>query len=57
MEDQIGSIEIGKLAELVVLDQNLFDMDRSKIHTIKPLAVMMEGEFIHGEIPGQVTGL
>ena len=47
MEDQIGSIESGKLADLVVLDENLFDMDGSKIHQIKPLAVMMEGEFIN----------
>ena len=53
MEDKIGSIEIGKSADLVVLGENLFDMDRSMIHTIKPLAVMMEGEFMHGEIPGK----
>jgi len=51
MEDQIGSIESGKLADLVVLDENLFDMDRSEIYKIKPLAVMMEGEFIQGGIP------
>jgi predicted amidohydrolase YtcJ len=50
MEDQIGSIESGKLADLVVLDENLFDMNRSEIHKIKPLAVMMEGEFIRGGI-------
>jgi predicted amidohydrolase YtcJ len=51
MEDQIGSIENGKLADLVVLGENLFDMDRTEIHNIKPLAVMMEGEFIHGSVP------
>lgn len=48
MEDQIGSIESGKLADLVVLGENLFDTDRAEIHNIKPLAVMMEGKFIHG---------
>ena len=48
MEDQIGSIETGKLADLVVLDENLFEMDRYDIHKIKPYAVMMEGELIHG---------
>ncbi len=51
LENQIGSIEIGKLADLVVLDDNLFEMDRTEIHKIKPSAVMMEGELIHGELP------
>lgn len=50
MEDQIGSIEVGKLADLVVLDENLFEMDPDDIHTIKPSAVMMEGELIHGQL-------
>ena len=45
MENQVGSIEVGKLADLVVLKENLFDMDRSKIHDIRPEAVMMEGTF------------
>ena len=52
LEGQIGSIEVGKLADLLVLDENLFDMNRAEIYKIKPLAVMMEGEFIHGGIPG-----
>jgi predicted amidohydrolase YtcJ len=51
LENQIGSIEVGKLADLVVLDDNLFEMDRYEIHKIKPSAVMMEGELIHGELP------
>jgi len=50
MEDQIGSIEAGKLADLVVLDENLFDLDRHEIHKIKPAAVMMEGELVHGDL-------
>jgi hypothetical protein len=50
MEDQIGSIEAGKLADLVVLDENLFDLDRHEIHKIKPAAVMMEGEVVHGNL-------
>jgi predicted amidohydrolase YtcJ len=50
MEDQIGSIEAGKLADLVVLDENLFEMDRQEIHKIKPSAVMMEGELVHGDL-------
>ena len=51
MEDRIGSIEVGKLADLVVIDEKLFEMDRYGIHEIVPSAVMMEGEVIHGELP------
>ncbi len=51
MEDQIGSLEVGKLADLVVLDDNLFEMDRYKIHKVKPSAVIMEGKLIHGSVP------
>jgi hypothetical protein len=36
--------------DLVVLDENLFEMDRQEIHKIKPAAVMMEGELVHGDL-------
>lgn len=51
MEDQIGSIQAGKLADLVVLDETLFEMDRYEIYKIKPSVVIMEGELIHGTLP------
>ena len=51
MEKQIGSIEAGKLADLVVLDENLFEVDSNEIMNIKPLVVVMEGEVIHGSLP------
>ena len=51
MEDQLGSIETGKLADLVVLNDNLFDIDRDSIWKVKPEAVLMEGEIIHGALP------
>jgi predicted amidohydrolase YtcJ len=51
MEDKIGSIEAGKLADLVVLDENLFEMDRNEILDVEPSAVVMEGEVIHGSLP------
>ena len=51
MENEIGSVEEGKLADLVVLDENIFEMDAHDIHTIEPAAVMMEGRWIHGDLP------
>ena len=48
MEDEIGSIETGKLADMVVLDDNLFAMDRYEIHKIRPTAVVMEGKVVRG---------
>ena len=46
LEDKIGSIEAGKMASLVVLNKNIFEIPVSEIHTIDPVAVMFDGEFI-----------
>jgi hypothetical protein len=51
MESQIGSIETGKMADLLVLDDNLFDLDSNEIWKVKPAAVLMEGEIIQGALP------
>ncbi|HJO03149.1 MAG TPA: amidohydrolase family protein [Acidobacteriota bacterium] len=52
MEDRIGSLEVGKLADLVVLDEDLFMLDPADIPEVQPSAVMMEGVLVHGELPG-----
>lgn len=46
---EIGSIEAGKTADLVVLDENLLEADRRAIHKVKPAVLMMEGKLMHGE--------
>jgi predicted amidohydrolase YtcJ len=51
MENEIGSIEIGKVADLVILDDNLFNIDSAEIWKVKPAAVLMEGEVIQGALP------
>jgi predicted amidohydrolase YtcJ len=51
MENQIGSIETGKLADLVILNDNLFEIDSDEIWMVKPAAVLMEGEVIQGALP------
>jgi predicted amidohydrolase YtcJ len=50
MEDDLGSIETGKLADLVVLDRNLFEIDRYDIQNARPVAVIMEGEIVRGAL-------
>lgn len=46
MIDKIGTVEEHKKANLVVLDRNIFEIPADEIDTIKPAAVMFEGDFI-----------
>ncbi|MFK8020470.1 MAG: amidohydrolase [Pseudomonadales bacterium] len=50
MEDEIGSIAVGKAADLVLLKENLFEMDAYELHKIKPEAVILDGELLRGEL-------
>ena len=43
MEDKIGSIEVGKYADMVVLNQNLFDIDTYDIHNVKVVETIFNG--------------
>ena len=47
MEDKIGSLEVGKLADIVVLESNPFDVDVMLIEEIDVLMTMMDGEFTY----------
>ena len=44
LENQIGSIEPGKDADMVILKENLFEMDPYEIHNILPEAVIIRGK-------------
>lgn len=48
MDDETGSIEVGKLADLVVLDQNLFDIEPSRISDTKVLLTLFGGKAVYG---------
>ncbi len=47
----IGSISVGKRADLVVLNQNLFSVDAYEIHKTQPIAVIMDGQIVEGSLP------
>lgn len=46
--DELGSIEVGKQADLVILNQNLFEVSRYDVHKTRPVAVIMDGELVYG---------
>jgi len=47
MDKQIGSIEVGKKADFVILDKNLFDVDRYDIHKVKVVETILGGQVIY----------
>ncbi|MGH2573494.1 MAG: amidohydrolase [Actinomycetota bacterium] len=47
LDDQAGTVQVGKLADLVVLDRNLFEIDALEIGDAKVLLTMVEGEPVH----------
>ena len=47
-ESETGSIEVGKLADLVVLDRNLFDVPVSMIHEVRVVRTLLEGRTVYG---------
>lgn len=55
MEDRLGSIEPGKLADLVVLDRDYFTVPDEQIRRIRPELTMVDGRIVHdtGEPAGR----
>ncbi|VEG56346.1 putative TIM-barrel fold metal-dependent hydrolase [Mycolicibacterium aurum] len=43
----VGSIETGKLADLIVLDKNILEVDPHDIHTANVAMTMMNGRVVH----------
>ena len=48
MEDKIGSIEVGKLADLVVLDRDYFTVPDVDIKKIRAVMTVVDGKVVHG---------
>jgi len=50
-DDVCGSIEVGKFADLVVIDRNLFEHQPDGFSDAAALLTLVEGEKVH-ESPG-----
>lgn len=46
-ENLVGSIEVGKEADVVILDQNLFEIDKNKINQTQILQTLLAGEEVY----------
>lgn len=49
MEDIIGSIEVGKRADLIIIDRDIFDIPTDDIPGTNVLVTMMNGKIVHDE--------
>jgi len=50
LEEDLGSLEPGKLADLVVLDRDYMTISDHEIKDIQSVATMVGGEIVYGEI-------
>ena len=45
-----GSIEVGKSADMIVIEQNLFEVEPDQISKTRVLATLFEGRLVHGDV-------
>jgi predicted amidohydrolase YtcJ len=45
--DRLGSIETGKLADVIVIDRNIFDVPITTVHDTKVLLTIINGEVVY----------
>jgi predicted amidohydrolase YtcJ len=47
LEDEIGSLEVGKKADMIVLDQNILKIELAEIHNTTVLLTLFEGQEVY----------
>ena len=50
-EEKLGRIEEGKLADLIVLSDDITAVENERIKDVKVLATIVDGNVVHGELP------
>jgi len=50
IEDQSGSLTVGKNADLVALDQNIYEVPTTAIGRTHVLVTMYKGEVVYGDL-------
>ena len=50
IETDTGSIEIGKLADMIVIDRNLFEIPAKELSEVQVLLTLFEGRPVHGSL-------
>jgi predicted amidohydrolase YtcJ len=46
LDRETGSIEVGKLADLVVLERNLFEVPPGEVHAVRVMRTLLEGRTV-----------
>ena len=46
-ENELGSIEAGKFADLLVLDKDYFSVPDADVRTIRPVLTIVNGDIVH----------
>lgn len=49
VEDKLGSIAVGKFADMIVLDQNLFDIEVTEIYGTKVESTIVDGKEVYSK--------
>ena len=49
-EHETGSIEVGKAADLIVLEENLFDVDPMRLKDVAVQLTLLEGEPVYESV-------
>ncbi len=47
LEEQVGSIEVGKFADMIVLDRNPFDIPETEISECKVQLTLLDGKVVY----------
>jgi hypothetical protein len=50
LNEDTGSIEVGKLADLIVIDTNLFDIPANEISEARVMLTLFGGEVVFGSL-------